>query len=158
MRGHSALHAAADCVLRVHDGEIKTVKSRDAAAGLVGGFRLEVVELGRDEDDEPVTSCVVVEAEAPAEAEQRLSDAEAVALNTIANLIAEHGTPLPQGTGFPTGGNRLGISALTVLGALKGSLYTDRDPEAARVAWWRLQTKLRRRGLLGVCEGIVWLP
>ena len=161
MRGHSALHAAADCVIRVHDGEIRAVKSRDAAAGLVGGFRLEVVELGHDEDDEPVTSCVVVEAEAPSGrsgGNEGLSPTDRVALRTIANLIAEHGAPLPRATGFPTGGHRLGIASSAVLAALKGNIYDGKKPDTARKAWDRLRDRLQDLGRIGVSNGIVWLP
>lgn len=159
MRGHSALHAAADCVVKVHDGQVKTDKSRDGAAGLVGGFRLEQVELGLDEDGEPVTSCVVVEAEASQGkgGGEGLSPARSLAMRTIANLIAEHGAPLPQGTGFPTS-RHVGVSALLVSRMLRENLFGERTPGAAKKAWERLQRELNAAGLIGVNGGWIWLP
>lgn len=159
MRGHSALHAAADCVLRVHDGQIKTDKSRDGAAGVVGGFRLDVVELGLDEDGEPVTSCVVAEAEASQGkgGGEGLSPAWSLAMRTIANLIAEHGSPLPQGTGFPTS-RHVGVAAPLVSRMLRENLFGERTPGAAKKAWERLQRDLNAAGLIGVNGGWIWLP
>lgn len=68
-RGWSGLRAAADAeleVLRSPAGRLlRTAKQKDGADDLEWGFDLEVVEIGRDEDDEPITSCVVVDAQVP---------------------------------------------------------------------------------------------
>lgn len=64
-RGHSSFRAALDTEIEVSlqgDMRVATVtKQRDLPAGTRFGFRLEPVELGRDDDGEPVTSCVVRE-------------------------------------------------------------------------------------------------
>lgn len=67
-RGHSSLRAAADTELEVSEAgggffQISQTKQRDYARGAPVAYRLEVVEIGRDEDDEPVTTCVVVPAD-----------------------------------------------------------------------------------------------
>jgi hypothetical protein len=63
MRGHSSLHAALDAAIEVSrtgdSREWKVAKSKDGRDGAVHAFRLQVVDLGEDEDGEPVTSCVV---------------------------------------------------------------------------------------------------
>jgi hypothetical protein len=68
-RGWSGLRAAADAeleVIRLANGRLlRTSKQKDGDDGLEWGFGLDVVEIGRDEDDEPITSCVVVEQEVP---------------------------------------------------------------------------------------------
>lgn len=69
-RGWSGIKAAADFqheVLRHENGlrEIHLEKLKDGEDGLRWAFELETVELGFDEDGDPITSCVVVEAEAP---------------------------------------------------------------------------------------------
>ena len=46
-------------------GEWKVGKMKDAEDGMKFSFRLEVVELGEDEDGETVTSCVAVPSDAP---------------------------------------------------------------------------------------------
>ncbi len=66
-RGWSGLRAAADVELEVVRGDggryVRLSKQKDGADDLEWGFGLEVVQIGVDEDMEPITSCVVVEAE-----------------------------------------------------------------------------------------------
>lgn len=69
-RGWSGLRAACDAeieVVRTDTGRaLKLTKSKDGEDGLEWGFDLDVVQLGVDEDMDPITSCVVVEAALPA--------------------------------------------------------------------------------------------
>lgn len=68
-RGWSGLRAAADAeieVVREATGRyLRLTKSKDGEDGLEWGFDLEVVQVDVDEDLEPITSCVVVEAQMP---------------------------------------------------------------------------------------------
>lgn len=68
-RGWSGLRAACDAeieVVREKAGRmLQLTKSKDGEDGLKWGFDLEVVQLGVDEDLDPITSCVVVEAQLP---------------------------------------------------------------------------------------------
>ena len=69
-RGWSGLKAAADVQIEVlrHDDnsrEIHIEKMKDGEDGLRWAFKLEVVELGIDEDGDVVSSCVAIEAEMP---------------------------------------------------------------------------------------------
>jgi hypothetical protein len=68
-RGWSGLRAAADAELEiVRDGNARAIrlsKNKDGEDGLQWGFALDIVQLGVDEDLDPVTSCVVVEADIP---------------------------------------------------------------------------------------------
>lgn len=69
-RGWSGLRAAADAELEVAKTPagrvLRTAKQKDGDDTPEWGFGLEVVELGIDEDGDPITSCVVVDAEVPA--------------------------------------------------------------------------------------------
>lgn len=69
-RGWSGLRAAADAeieVVRTDAGRfLRLSKNKDGEDGLEWGFDLEVVQLGVDEDLDPITSCVVVDAPVPA--------------------------------------------------------------------------------------------
>jgi hypothetical protein len=71
MRGHSSLFAALDAVIEISRTddrrEIKVAKLKDGQDGAVHPFRLQVVEVGQDEDGEPITSCVVNPDEADAD-------------------------------------------------------------------------------------------
>jgi hypothetical protein len=68
-RGWSGLRAAADAEIEVvREGDaraLRLTKSKDGEDGLLWGFALEVVQLGLDEDLDPITSCIVVEAAVP---------------------------------------------------------------------------------------------
>lgn len=63
LRGHSSLHAALDAALEVTRTEDmrewRTAKAKDGSDDQGHPFRLEVVELGTDEDGEPITSCAI---------------------------------------------------------------------------------------------------
>lgn len=69
-RGWSGLRAAADAeieVVREVTGRyLRLSKSKDGEDGLEWGFDLEVVQIGVDEDLDPITSCVVIETAVPA--------------------------------------------------------------------------------------------
>lgn len=68
-RGWSGLRAAADAELEVVREPVgrclRLTKSKDGEDGLMWGFELETVQIGVDEDLEPITSCVVIEHEIP---------------------------------------------------------------------------------------------
>jgi hypothetical protein len=68
-RGHSSLKAALDTEIEITikgDIRIATVtKQRDLPSGMQFAFTLKSVELGRDEDGDAVTSCVVEAVDAP---------------------------------------------------------------------------------------------
>ena len=69
-RGWSGIKAAASSQIEVlkHDNgqrEIHLEKMKDGEDGIRFGFRLEVVELGLDDDGDMVTSCVAVAADLP---------------------------------------------------------------------------------------------
>jgi hypothetical protein len=63
-RGHSSFLASLDACIEVRrDGDRRSwvvAKVKDGADGAEHPFRLEVVEVGMDEDGEKITSCVIV--------------------------------------------------------------------------------------------------
>jgi archaellum biogenesis ATPase FlaH len=63
MRGHSSLHAALDAAIEVSrsgdNREWSVAKAKDGEDGKGHPFMLEVVDLGEDEDGDPITSCVI---------------------------------------------------------------------------------------------------
>jgi len=70
-RGWSGIKAAADAEIEVvrHEEspvrEIRISKMKDGDDGLRWAFRLEVLDVGTDDDGDAITSCVAVEAELP---------------------------------------------------------------------------------------------
>jgi hypothetical protein len=68
-RGWSGLRAAADAELEVvreaTGRSLRLTKSKDGEDGMAWGFDLEIITVGVDEDMDPITSCVVIEAQMP---------------------------------------------------------------------------------------------
>jgi hypothetical protein len=62
-RGSSALPAALDTELEIADSELRPCKQRNMEIGEPIGFRLQQIQIGMDEDNELVSSCVVMPAE-----------------------------------------------------------------------------------------------
>ena len=90
-RGSSALRAATDTEIELTPGTITVTKQRDLDKKWTADFRLDVVELGRDTDGDPITSCTVTlvqDGVATAEAAQERQIDHAVAL-----LRAVHAEP-----------------------------------------------------------------
>lgn len=119
MRGWSGLKGAIDTEIEVkadHETNERTatvLKQRDGEMGKTFAFGLRRVELGRDQYDDPVTSCVVeakdtlakVEAKGRGKAPTTLTPTEAGWLKDILDLFAQPGgavemtIPGPTGTG-----------------------------------------------------------
>ena len=74
-RGWSGNHAAADAVLEVtrngHQRALRTAKQKDGDDEAAWGFTLEKIQIGVDEDGEPIDSCVVLEAEVAPKADSK---------------------------------------------------------------------------------------
>lgn len=88
-RGWSGLKAAVDTeieIVRTETGAryMRLSKSKDDIDGLEWGFELQQVSIGMDEDGDPITSCVVREAEVnKAKLERKLGPLEAVVNQVI---------------------------------------------------------------------------
>lgn len=58
-RGWSGLRAATDTEIEIAEGQITVMKQRDLDREWTAAFFLDVVELGRDAEGDPVTSCTI---------------------------------------------------------------------------------------------------
>lgn len=100
MRGHSSLFAALDAVIEVaRNGDLrswKATKSKDGADGAEHGFKLEVVNLGLDDDLDTIDSCVVVAEAQTGQKKKRLSPSLEYALKTLIDTCQEYGTEYPD--------------------------------------------------------------
>lgn len=116
-RGHSSLHCAVDTEIEIAREEATGIltgtvsKQRDGPTGGQITFRLRQVELGRDQDGEPVASCVLEPAEpttGPEKREARLSPRNQIALDILRKAIAEAGEIGPTSNHIPanTGASR----------------------------------------------------
>jgi len=93
-RGWSGLRAAADAeleVVRMATGRaVRITKQKDGEDGAEFGFDLQVVQVGIDEDGDPISSCVTIEADVPvtagAIAGRKLGKWERLAMDVIAEF------------------------------------------------------------------------
>ena len=94
LRGHSSLHAALDCAIEVRrDGDSREwliAKAKDGQDGEGHPFRLDVVEIGTDDEGEAITSCIVVPQQKAAEATKRRipkGGNQRIVLNALSELL-----------------------------------------------------------------------
>ncbi|MDO9490183.1 MAG: AAA family ATPase [Sphingomonadaceae bacterium] len=98
LRGHSSFGAGVDASLLVEaDGNSRSaecVKMKDGPDGWRIGFELKSIDLGKDDDGDDVTSCVVLPMDAPANRRGRvkLVDVQRVALAALRERIAPAGS------------------------------------------------------------------
>jgi hypothetical protein len=97
-RGHSSLRAAADVEIQVAKSggahSLTVTKGRDEADGQTYGFKLNVVELGTDEDGDPITTCVIEEEEngaGPSSRKIKLTPSQRLAFDCFREAIVEYG-------------------------------------------------------------------
>ena len=93
-RGHSSLSGADDAQIAIErdkDGIISATieHAKDSLPGAPFGSRLEVVELGTDDDGDPITSCVVIPAAAGTRAGIRLNANQTRFLHILSQAIAK---------------------------------------------------------------------
>jgi energy-coupling factor transporter ATP-binding protein EcfA2 len=141
-RGSSALKSAVDTELslaRQKDGTIvlRQEKQRTMRVETPGAFRTEAVELGRDEDGDPVTTVRAVEvapsSEDVATAPHDRSRERRAAVLTALGLLRARGA-----RGDDT------VSAKTLVDALPGELFEGLKPESRVKAVRRILAELER--------------
>lgn len=159
-RGHSSLFAALDACIEVSRTEDRREwslsKAKDGEDGKAHPFRLEVVEIGTDEDGDPITSCVIDQdaptgdgirrAALPGGGNMRLAyNAVAAALKAARNYGEASAPP-----GRPC----IALEAAIEAAGAALPVEPKRKRERAQLAI----TNLVARGNLEHQEGWVWLP
>ncbi len=158
LRGHSSLGAALDTIIEVtRDGDRrfwKLAKCKDGTDGEEYPFRLEVVEVGTDEDGDPITSCVVVPEENAADAVRRTLPPKSGNQRIIWEAIGEllRGSKTFGKAGAPE--TRPCVELETAVDQLRTRLTCEpkRQTERCRAAI----SGLVERGLLILREGWLW--
>lgn len=107
-RGHSSLRAAVDTEIEVSmDGSMRlatTKKQRDLEGGKVAAFTLNVVNLGDDQDGEPITSCIVQVQDADQinwMKKRKLSGANEVAYQALIDALKREGRMIKGSEDYP---------------------------------------------------------
>jgi hypothetical protein len=152
-RGHSLLLCAVDTEVMVEKFDqvsVATVtKQRDGPSGVEIAFRLDVVELGQDQDGDPVTSCVVETADyVPGPKAKELKGQGKAALDVLNQIVAEKGELTDQG-----------FRAVRVEAWREAMERSALFGEGAnfRNAWMRARDRLGDDEHVAFRDGYVWL-
>lgn len=161
-RGHSSLRAATDTEIELKVDEdagirfAKATKQRDIESGKEFAFELNSVELGCDEDGDPVTSCYISPAddERVSEATTKLSKNEHLLMQCFTQLWSEHvGKLNPGGAGWPESGTRWTVDE----DDLRQHFYGKTSAANKRQAYIRAAEGLTEKGEMAKNEGFFWL-
>lgn len=162
-RGHTSLTGAVDSQISVkRDGSGNIVATleymKDGPEGDVFTSRLETVEVGMDEDGEPITSCVVrpVAGETGKTAPtRRLPDRQKLAVDALADALNRRGELAPAIFGLPADTTAVTVPEWREEMFARGVL--DRDAKNPREDFRRIKASLQARLLIAEREGRVWL-
>lgn len=159
LRGHSLLHAALDSVIEViRDGDRrswKLAKSKDGADGEEHPFRLEIVELGTDDDGDVLTSCVVMpDEDAKSATRSRLPKGgnQRIVYDALGELLRESrdfgkaGAPAPRPC----------VELETVVGKIAPRLACEEKRKIERTR--QALTGLIASSVIKHQDGWIWLP
>jgi hypothetical protein len=160
-RGHTSLTGAADCQIQVkrdQEGIITALVEwmKDGPEGFEAHSRLEVVEVGTDEDDEPITSCVIVPSDAGDKPLPRLSAGQGLALQQLENALIDIGKPR-SGMEFPAGIPIVSLTEWRDRCRSAGLLEGDNE-KTIQKRWLRIREDLQKKEIIRIYEQFVWMP
>lgn len=167
MRGSSALHGATDAEWEISSDEgektIRVAKQKDGEDGLSWMFRLDGLEVGTDEDGEPITTCVVEIRNTPKHSERaggggrrKLSGQKAEFLKAVTLAIEEAGEIPPGNEHIPVGVKCVSRERLKRY-AVKLNFIDESNPNSVRATLSRNVRGLAGDGYIGQWGDWVWL-
>jgi hypothetical protein len=159
-RGHTSLTGAADAQLSVSRDAggniVMTVEyMKDGVEGDAVVSRLENVEVGTDEDGDPITSCVVVPSETCAKAARPVRGNAKVALEALYEAIAEGGEVI-ENSRIPRNARTTTVVRWKKYFEAK-KLSDTTEPDSKHRAFVRASEKLQELKTIGVWNDFVWI-
>lgn len=185
VRGHTSILANLENVLIVkqvedhHDGMNRQIreavvdKNKDGEGGQSFRFVLRGVQIGIDEDGDPMTSCVVQQpdgagSEVAPSKKPNITNSEAVLIRAVERAIEEAGGPPPMAANLPAGVEQV-VDWKNVATAYDGLTFDDDGSEtesdearekrlaARRKTLSRCGESLMRKGIISREKPWVWL-
>ena len=160
-RGHSSLRAALDTEIELKvDGSVRTAKvtkQRDMESGKKVAFTLDIVELGLDNEEEAITSCIVKQTDVPESVtkKKRLSGYDEVALQALHEAITKYGRNIKNSKHFPS--SRKIVDDNHWLDEFKLRRSDDNaKPDAIRKSFNRARGKLQEYDYIREYENKIW--
>lgn len=161
-RGHTSLSGAVEVQLKVERaGNLKVIVTVQLAKDFPEGAEivsdLVSVELGRDDDGDPMTSLIVLPAEGSSiRTAKQIKGANKVALDILGKAIAEAATIPPASNHIPSNTRTVSIETWRRY-AYQGSITESDNPDAKQKAFVRAANALHRVGLIGKWGDQVWI-
>jgi len=163
-RGFTGLSGAADAQIGIKkDGSGNVVATvelmKDGPEGDVITSRLAIVEVGIDDDGEPVTSCVIEEVEGAAPVSpqpKRLPDAAKIALGTLRKAVVEAGNGAPASNHIPPAARGVDIETWRKFHYV-GTATDDQSADARRKGFQRVRQQLQAAGVIGLHADFCWI-
>lgn len=160
-RGHTALTGAADAQIAIKrdaaDNIFATVElAKDGPEGKQIVSRLEVVQVGFDEDGLTIDSCVVVPAEGGVAPGRVLTVAAKRALEVLDRTLAVSGEPAAAGGRIPAG-RRTILLSLWRSECEAATIASSDKPDSQHKAFVRASRKLQDLKYVDIFNERVWL-
>jgi hypothetical protein len=159
-RGHTSLGGAVDAQLAVKRDKGSTVVTvavewmKDGVEGDVIACKLEPIEVGVDEDGDAITSCIVVEAEAPTKSTSPLTPKQRGGMDALKNVLADHGNRAPNSKDYPSDAIVVDVNLwrehLFSIGIL------DREASNPRRDFFNLKNQLYGKDAIRELNGHIW--
>jgi hypothetical protein len=159
LRGHSSLHAALDAAVEVsREGERREWrmhKAKDGEDGEAHPFRLSIVEIGTDDEGEPLTSCIIAPEESTGAVMRRAlppkSGNQRIVWDALQDVLKN--SPHYGQAGAPQ--TRPCVKLEDAIERTRGRLVCDSKRQTERTQ--AAITGLVSRGLLEHREGWLWI-
>ncbi len=165
-RGHTSLTGAVDAQLGVKRNgtgniEVKVEYMKDGPEGSVIASRLDEVIVGKDEDGEAITSCVVVPVDgaaavSTAKKSMHLPKGAQTALRALREAVSECGCVPPASSHIPAGARVVTTDKWRDY-AYRLGISTSPEDRAKQQAFKRAFEYLIRGGYVRVLDNQVWL-
>lgn len=159
-RGHSALRAAVDTEIEViNDAGVITAeikKQRDGKTGDQYCYELKPVALGKDEDGDDISSCVLVSTDERPAKKQKLSPQKSRALQILRTCLIEKGQTRYVRKEMP---EVLSVKTDEYKEYLARENIVDSDePDNIRRSISRIVTELNNGSITGTYGDYIWIP
>ncbi len=162
-RGHTSLAGANDAqVAVVRDEDTGIIKAtvehmKDGEAGAVIHSRLQPIDLGNDDDGDPISSCVILPADAGNSSADkfRAKGNTGIAIDALERALADVGQTPPASNHIPQGPD-IRVCPVEDFRRYFYQLKTG-SPDTKQKAFVRAVESLQTGRIIGVWNDLVWL-
>lgn len=163
-RGHTSLAGAADAQISVKRDAAGSIVAtvelmKDGEAGGEIRSKLDVIELGNDDDGEPITSCIIepIDSSAPIPKKPpKFARGAKIAIDMLRRAIDEAGQAPPANNHTPSAARAVAEDLWRTY-CYQGSISASEKQEARQKAFKRAADELQASGIIGVWNGWVWI-